>query len=185
MVTSSRTGCRRSQRMLRPPPEREGLCHCPAGWNAPITGRLWPTAGLENRLFPTVVWQRAAASTRRSRRRRPPAAGVLRQQGAGSGMGLAGLEQAIEVIGREARFRCGGHCLACSAVGRRLLNQMSDHLFPLARRSPKHVRHAGKQLIPVRMARHFSPDPFSAFHLNTPRFRMINPTKPLKKPRSA
>ena len=48
MVTSSQTGCRRSQRMLRPPPEREGLCHCPAGWNAPITGRLWPTARLEN-----------------------------------------------------------------------------------------------------------------------------------------
>jgi hypothetical protein len=42
MVTSSQTGCRRSQRMLRPPPEREGLCHCPAGWNAPIAGASVP-----------------------------------------------------------------------------------------------------------------------------------------------
>jgi len=48
MVTSSQTGCRRSQRMLRPPPEREGLCHCPAGWNAPITGWLSASAKLEN-----------------------------------------------------------------------------------------------------------------------------------------
>jgi hypothetical protein len=59
MVTSSQTGCRRSQRMLRPPPEREGLCHCPAGWNAPITGRLQATARLENHIFPTIVWERS------------------------------------------------------------------------------------------------------------------------------
>ena len=58
MVTSSQTGCRRSQRMLRPPPEREGLCHCPAGWNAPITGRLQATARLENHIFPTIGWER-------------------------------------------------------------------------------------------------------------------------------
>jgi hypothetical protein len=60
MVTSSQTGCRCSQRMLRPPPEREGLCHCPAGWNAPITGRLRATARLENSVGPAIVWERAA-----------------------------------------------------------------------------------------------------------------------------
>jgi hypothetical protein len=62
---------------------------------------------------------------------------------------------------------------------------MLDHLFPFERYSLKLVQHVGQQLIPVRMVRHFSPDPLSDFHLNTSRFRMINSTKPLKKPRSA
>src|SRR3954470_1504983 len=63
MVTSSQTGCRRSQRMLRPPPEREGLCHCPAGWNAPITGRLSASAGLEKTLGSTILHAHAKAPT--------------------------------------------------------------------------------------------------------------------------